>query len=388
MSEKQLEKLVVVAPGPEFSTYDVWKGVVAGLRANGVKVRGLKFHSRLKYHREATNLMFQAGVMKHKIDNVTAALMAGNDVLADVMRLDPDAVLVVTGGLLDPEVPVILRQRGYPTFVMLTESPYELEVDSHIAKHYTGAFSNEKTCLNQLKCLSGNPNIWYVQHGFNQDIHKPLSGEEELPPEAQDFKADVVMVGTGFTERIKALEAVPWERMGIDLKLFGTWHKLNGTPLEKYWQTPDAHNDMTTGAINNDYLPALYSNAKVCLNIHRTTKYWDCDTTKEEHIDSAYSANPRVFEVMACGGVLVTDHRDELVDLFGGKGMIVFKKPEELAGILQVLLHDDDLRTTLRREAIEAVQPYNYHKKAQVILALMNRCINATVPESESEKEG
>lgn len=367
---KKIEKLVIVAPGPEFSTFDVWTGICAGFQKIGIKVRAFHFHSRLKYHRQATTAMYETGVSPFKVDNITAALMAGNDVLADVMRMDPDAVLVVTGGLLDPEVPQILTDRGYPTFLLMTESPYETEIDTYLARRYVGCFSSDVLSVPEIKRTSGNPNIWYLPHAYNADIHKPPALVEGK------YISDAVMVGTGFTERVDLLKQVPWEKLGCELRLYGTWHKTEGTPLRKYWQTPEASNDLMTGAINNDYVNQLYRGAKVSINIHRTTKFWNDDPALEEHVTDAYSVNPRVFEVMASGGVLVTDYRQELYDLFQSRGYLAYRSPEELAAQVKTLLVDDNLRVKLREEAIEAVKPYNFAGKAARMLGLMNDCLN------------
>lgn len=363
-----IQKVVMVAPGPEYSTLDVHDGLVAGLRHAGVLVHCMKFHNRLKYHREATHLLHDAGISQRAISNEEAAMMAGEDVLATVMRQDPDVVLVVTGGLLNPEIPLILQERGYPTFVVLTESPYEWEVDAFIAKHYTGAICNEPTCQDDIIRLSGNENVIYLPHAYNPAVHS----EPAVDPE---HVCDVVMVGTGFEERIKLLEAVDWT--GIDLRLYGTWHMTAGTSLEKYWRTPGAHDDMMSGAVDNKAVPALYRNAKICLNIHRTTRYALADEI--EHIDrQAYACNPRVFEVMACGGVLLTDHRPEIDVLFGpGGGSVLrtFRDAQGLKAQVDALLADATERDMIRKRALEAIQPHSYYMKAWKVLQFMESCL-------------
>jgi hypothetical protein len=79
--------------------------------------------------------------------------------------------------------------------------------------------------------------------------------------------------------------------------------------------------------VPNEELPSVYSSAGVVLNDHwETMRAW------------GFVSN-RLFDVLACGTPVVSDHIPEIVDLFGG-AVPTYRTPDELGAIVRALLDE------------------------------------------------
>lgn len=67
--------------------------------------------------------------------------------------------------------------------------------------------------------------------------------------------------------------------------------------------------------------------------------------TLNRHIDvaGAYANNMRLFEATGCGAMLITDHKDNLQDLFRiGEEVVAYRSPEECVSLVQYYLHHSE----------------------------------------------
>lgn len=74
-------------------------------------------------------------------------------------------------------------------------------------------------------------------------------------------------------------------------------------------------------------------------------KLADSKITVNRHADYAdrFANNMRLFEATGCGALLVTDHKDDLDDLFVvGEEVVAYRTPEECAALVQYYLHHPD----------------------------------------------
>src|SRR5512139_667837 len=174
--------------------------------------------------------------------------------LERALRHQGDAVLVVSGMYLHPDVVVLMRRAGLLVTVLLTESPYDLEKELAFAQLCHGVWTNERSVVDRFRSVC--PNVSYLPHAWHPLRHQATPAPDET---ALDVPAhDVVFVGSAFRERVEWFRAIDWT--GIDLGLYGNWEGLGSRDkLRQYVRGKETNNAMTA---------ALYRRAKIGLNLY------------------------------------------------------------------------------------------------------------------------
>lgn len=148
------------------------------------------------------------------------------------------------------------------------------------------------------------------------------------PPDRQ-YAHDLVFVGNSrFVERHMVRDAL---EAGLPLTIYGAnW--------ERY-----VASDLIAGRfVPNEELPVVYCSAKVVLNDHWPgMRDWGL-------------VSNRVFDVLACGGCLVSDDVPGLTDLFGD-AVAVAEGPDDLRAVVARLLDDGEERARMGRAGRDAV---------------------------------
>jgi spore maturation protein CgeB len=164
----------------------------------------------------------------------------------------------------------------------------------------------------------------------------------------------VVFVGTAFTDRVATLSAVDWT--GIDFGLYGNWEQLGSrSKLRKY---------LRGGPVPNDYAAALYRNAKVCLNIHRTRL---SSPNVPLPPGMAQSLNPRAYELAACQVFQISNERAEAADIFGDS-LPTFTGHAALQSHIHYALRHPEECASMAAQQMAAVQGHTYDARAATLL--------------------
>jgi spore maturation protein CgeB len=140
------------------------------------------------------------------------------------------------------------------------------------------------------------------------------------------------------------------------------WALEAGLPLTVYGQgwdgrIPSEH--IGGGYFPNERLPDLYASAEVVLNDHWT-----------DMRESGIVSN-RIFDVLAAGGVVVSDPVSGLEEMFDG-AVPTYRDAGELGEVVRDLLGDPDRRTELARRGKAAVLGAHTfdHRVRQIVDAL------------------
>jgi len=284
-------------------------------------------------------------------------VLAAEDLISTIARRRPDLVFVISGLALPPSTWDWLDlfadslKKGFSTMVLFTESPYIDESQIPILQRVNFAATTDKASLAHFMDI--NENTIYVPHAYSTEVHRPR-------PISREYAADVFMVGTGFPERIKLLAGVDWS--GIDLRIFGgNWGDIaESEALDRFYVPEFLDNELD--------VPLYYTNAKINLNIFRTAK-WPGENVLHVSPDLAYSVSPRCYEVMGCGGFLLTDSRPELLELFeDGKDLVVFEGADDLSDKVRYYLGHERERERIALSGLRAVANHTYEARAAQII--------------------
>lgn len=165
---------------------------------------------------------------------------------------------------------------------------------------------------------------------------------------APELAFDVSYVGNDIKGRERT-ERFLMPAARFDLGLYGNW-KINRAKgllslmgLHYYDRYRIKLSRMTRGKIPQERLPVLYSSAKVNLNL-----------TLQDAVDWDFW-NLRPLEIMACGGLLISDRFPALEREFGG-GVVFTDGGQDLVSKLEAYLEDEEGRRRIARRGMEIVR--------------------------------
>jgi len=337
-------RIAVIHPGAQFSTHDVYIGVVGGLRASGVDVVECRLDTILNWYAATSAHAVRVGAMTEAAldpDHMCYAALASAHVTRHVLMTEPELVLVVSGHNFHTRDAVALRRHGYRVGVLLTESPYFGETETQIAACYDVAFTNERRAVASFRARGVNAH--YLPHAYNPDIHRLDGPTIDNPP-------DAAFVGTLFDERKALFGAGDWS----DLRFL------------HYGVDPDRLS--AEDVIDNAHAAAIYRSAAININHHRTTTMHGSG----EHIAAATaeSLGPRAYEIAACGGFqLMDDGRSEARDVFGD-ALVTYRAGDsaDLGRQVRWWLGDAGARRAYAGAQHAAIQPHSWHRRAPELL--------------------
>lgn len=329
--------VLIVAHGAHHSTYDIYNYYLSAMRDAEINVRGFQYHNALDYHFHAITSIEKG----EKPDSITKALNgASRDLITDITMYQPNHVLVISGLALPPKIAAVtynLRNvfiKPYSVGYMFTESPYEDEDQEKYFPYLDYALFNDLTSVVKYN-HDGDLFIDYLPHSFYQKIHYAYRKVDR-------YVYDVLFCGTLYPNRVDAIDQL--SLLGNKLKIIGKYtdnnHRLNNV-------------DVDEGHVDNIQLSEIYRRTKIVLNIHR-----------EDHTHTAYSMNPRVREAIACGALVVTDVRPEIIDIFGDT-LPMFTDESEIPIIIDRLLNNKDERHNRVLAAQERIRDHRYADRIQ-----------------------
>ncbi len=333
-------RILIAYPGPTHSTFDVAAGYEKALAALGHTVYGFPYQSWLGFygvaleHWETVNPKYQRSLGD-------VSLHSSEKLIIAACVFVPEVVLIVSGTALHAHAYRLLHNLGLPVALLLTESPYEDEIQKKFIEQgrVAHAFTNERQSVEWLS-ESGAP-VTYLPHSYDPDVHKPIETNGE-------HASDVFFHGTLWPERTQ---------------LFG---QLGGLPYDIRLSGIKVAQPRDDGTlVDNANLARLYNGAAICLNHHRTT------TRKlGEHIEpfAASSIGPRAYEIAACGGFqLCDDTRPELWEVFG-ESVPTYASADDLAERIKHFMTRPEKRRTLADLARLRVQGCTFEQRARDIV--------------------
>ena len=91
------------------------------------------------------------------------------------------------------------------------------------------------------------------------------------------------------------------------------------------------------------------------------------------------AVNQRVFDVPACGGFVLTDHREQMEDLFDLESEVaIYRDPEEIPGLVRRYLKDDHHRKMISENARKRIlAEHTYEIRLSKLISIMRKTFTA-----------
>jgi spore maturation protein CgeB len=343
-------RILITSPGPMYSTFDVYAGYAKALRKLGHDVRAFEYHKRLRFY----NICLSAWGQQEESLNVppnASQILAAEQVVVEAVDCVPDVVLIVTAMSMHRRAFELLDRLCLPTALLLTESPYEDELQAKVVRKggVDLTFTNERTSAEALEEATGVETI-YLPHAYDPERHKPL----DVGP---GYQTDVFFHGTLWPKRKRLMNSL--DGLPCCIKVGGIWPHADNKK--------DATHNINS-VIDNADMAKWYSGTKVALNHHR--EFCMVGEEGERYLErgGAESLGPRAYEIAACGALqLCDDTRAELDDIFGDS-VATYADADDLRSKVEYYLEHDLERQEMAREARERVRDCTFEARAESIL--------------------
>ena len=247
-------RILFAMPSAEYSVLDSGTGHAAALR----QIPGVQLEEWLLYNR--LKIMYRALDLDQTRENLAiVSYQACKMIVGDALETDSDWVVISSAMAFHPNALLLLRKINVKIAVIFTECPYDDGDLAYFAQLCDVVCANDK--------YSSEKYGWhYLGSAYNPVVHCP--GPSDAP------NHDVVIVGTGWDERVRLFDAVDWT--GVNLGMYGFWPQLaldqesvnmreavgmtlNDAAREHLGQYVDE-------PTSNQEAVELYRNANICIN--------------------------------------------------------------------------------------------------------------------------
>jgi len=228
-----------------------------------------------------------------------------------------------------------VHQLGPPVAVWLVDEPYEVDETSQWASRFDRVFVNDPATLHR------HPGSVYLPVCYNPHVHQS----------APLYKAHAVgFIGGGNSVR---------ERVLGELARAGKLSYVVGGP----WADHAVAARCLSLNISPDMTAALYRQTQIVVNVFREVHHWNFT-----HIE-ATALNPRVYEALACGALVVSEWRAELDTLV--PDLPTFRTPEECVEVVGLLLDHPDVAENIRATCAALLAEHTYAARLRTVLVEM-----------------
>lgn len=251
------------------------------------------------------------------------------DLPARVKAFAPDLLFVVHGRRFQQWGP---RVTAPTSAVWLVDDPYEVDDTSSWSARFDRVFVNDPSTLHRHAHAS------YLPTCYDQHVHQP--GNEPR------IRA-VGFIGGANATRDRYLAA---------LARNGLLSYVVGGPFGE----PSVQARCLARTIVPRDTVALYQQTQIVINVFRERHHWNRDQVP------ATSLNPRVYEALACGALVVSEWRSEIATLV--PELPTFRTVEECVSIVSALLADPQAAEAIRVRCMERLAPHMYAARLQTVI--------------------
>ena len=327
-----------------------------------------RFYDGYKYLNEFTQNEDHINSLRQMLSNLMSEAL-----LSAVMNNPPDMVLFMAQSPATERVILRLRSMGIITAYWFVEDFRTLTYWSGIAKHVDYFFTIQKdeffkelenmglhnfyylplACLPSFhdKIVKNNNNNTADNSGdgsnynnYNNDTADNNVNEYNEDDETK-YGSDVSFAGAGYFNRKNVFAKLT----DFNFKIWGNdW--IADMPLSLLIQ--DGGKRFT-----EEEAVKIYNYSKININLHSSMWHWDINPDGD-------FLNPRVYEILGCGGFQLVDRRRYLKGIFeDGKDLVVFDSAEDLRKKIRYYLDNEAERSTIAEHGYNTVRKHHTYER-------------------------
>lgn len=258
------------------------------------------------------------------------ALWDDPNLSARVDRFRPDLIFVVHGRRFAERWKG--KFKSYKTAVWLVDEPYEVDDTVRWSRTFDAVFINDPNTLTR------HPNAHYLPVCFDPLRHRD--------PGANRSQA-VGFIGGYNDTRNQYLNEMARAGM-LSYVVGGPW---KSSTVQRLSIGPKVSPEKTT---------ELYQDTSVVLNVFRDIHHFNCGRIP------ARSMNPRIYEALACGALVVSEARDEIQEVF--PELPTFTDSRSLITTLAQLLANENATRALLKQNRARLEGHTYADRLAKVL--------------------
>lgn len=292
-----------------------------------------------------------------------------------VMHFRPDVILYITGQYIPTWVPALIREcfkDKIKQAVWYTESPYMIANEMQRAPLYDYIFTCDKYCEDRYQGKDKTrKRSFYLPTAYNSSYRW---GVELRRWEKIIYSPEVCFVGSEVPGRLDfLLEVATYLKGKVDFKIFGAF------PTIESGMCPDLKPFFIPITLNKEEVAKYYKGSSIVLNHFRKNEskriVRNIKTEKSVVLDiEPYSLSPRIYEVWAAGGFILTDDRSEFKDIFGDgeMGVAIYEDAKECAEKITYYLAHEEERKRIAEVGHEAGKSHTYEDRVEKMVKILS----------------
>lgn len=259
--------------------------------------------------------------------------------LREAEIVQPHLFIAVKGTFVKPESLRGLRKMGATSFCFFPDVSF-MSHGKYLVRalpEYDWVFTTKSFGPKDFSDAFHCDKISFLPHAFDPQVHQPRMQTREL---LDLFEADVSFVGAWSPKKEMLLEGLIRARPNLKLNIWGnSWNRLSrSSPLRPF--------TMFKPIIGIGYASAI-SCSKVNLGLL---------SEKVHGASSGDRITSRTFHIPACGGLLLHERTDDLLEIFEENvSCVCFDGVEELAKKVDWLLSNEERRVSIAEHGQKVV---------------------------------
>ena len=306
-----------------------------------------KFYDAYKYMGEFTPNEDHVNSLKQSLFNLMSEAL-----LSSVFNEPPDLVIFMAQSPASERTLLKLRSMGIKTAYWFVEDFRTLTYWNTIVKNVDYFFTIQKDdFFAELKNI-GADNYHYIPLACLPDFHKKITEINE--DDRIKYGSDVSFAGAGYYNRKNVFAQL----VDFNFKIWGgDWYV--GLPLSLLIQ--DGGKRFT-----EEEAVKIYNYSKININLHSSMWHWDINPNGD-------FLNPRVYEILACGGFQLVDRRKYMDGVFeDGKDLVVFDTVDDLRKKIKYYLANEEERLSIAAHGRETVvKNHTYERRVREMMNII-----------------
>jgi hypothetical protein len=257
------------------------------------------------------------------------------DLEQQVVAFHPDLLFVVHGRRFCQRFPnfgFAKRSVWQRSAIWLLDEPYEVDDTAGFSNRFDHVFVNDPATL------SRHPRSLYLPVCYDPGVHHPGNGHKGHR---------VGFIGGPNPQRARVLGALARANL-LSYVVGGEWDD----------------EAITQRCLAINIAPAmtarLYSETMIVVNVFREQHHFNSQRI------AATSMNPRIYEALACGALVVSEYRDEVARYL--PYLPTFRTPTECVDVIQGLLMDRIAANMIRIRCAETLSHDTYADRLRTVV--------------------
>ncbi len=300
-----------------------------------LKLNQLKYISRMTLERE------------RRLHNLS--------ILRIAKEFRPDLFLVLNEGYVDAEtVSILKRDHGTFNVCLIADDPfdsYRFHELPYSLRFFDHIYVAEKLWINKIKMVSSSAKVFKFLSAYDHNMFTIEKANRLKGGGFEHLGCDVSFTGESYGRRAEGAY-----RSGILSSLVRYKLRFWGDDGWKYQLRfyPGLTNSYSGTRLTFDELVYLYANSPINLNM------------PSPQLTTAFQ--PRVFEIPACGGFQIVDHREDLFEVFKEDEIVTFRSIPELVEKVEYFLKNPEKRKPYIAAGLRAIQGNSWKDRAMSII--------------------